>query len=446
MIERMREAATNVIGKAWRPVAAASLILGNQAAIPAPVSADPLDRPQPIVEQTPNFEAMLANLPPSAINVEKDPQKISALTSSMLSELYDFFPDAETRINALGYRISNAWVGLDNFRYISFQRAIIQKGTDNRLYLWNTLDNMSDFGMDAALDNGTFGVTIPSKRQFQDKATTLEGIFSERAALLSMPADVLDFAQQTRKALEIGVPTGYKNYGPYEVWRLQRLAIMKWNAGENKDAIQGILAGDAAKSAGLIPADVALAQPDIGSGGGENISLLLGENPLSRVIPIPGIETIKTPSGGSVSFLEHPDNPLNLEVDRQSIAYFADKYASGKDIQLILLPPNATTQLGKNGYGGLDISGGEEVTSDGSHIFVFKSILWDTSPFKIYLALNSNTLGVLNARRISVSASLSETSVSSIYMVGRGTSLGGRPPEIMNIYKSSNPPLLFGLK
>ncbi|MBI2590595.1 MAG: hypothetical protein HYW33_01810 [Candidatus Blackburnbacteria bacterium] len=207
-------------------------------------------------------------LPPSAINIEKDPNKIAEMTKEMISKINGMFRDAEARVQATAYRISNAWLGQDGFKYIAFQRAIFQMAPSGDVFLWNTLDNMSEAGFDPRLDSGELGVTIPPKQRFNDRAASLEGIFAERNEVLRIPEDVQLEAKDIRRVVEIGVPTGYKNYGPYEVWRYQRIALMKWSDGPDKGLIQGILAGEAAKAAGFIPQDVLLPVPDLGSGGG----------------------------------------------------------------------------------------------------------------------------------------------------------------------------------
>ena len=258
----------NAVNK-FRPLLAAVAVFGGQAAMSRQASADILQSPQPIVEKAPSHD-FLQVLPPSAVNVEKNPDNIRALTVSMISQIGTYFKTAEERVEATGFRISDAWKGEDGFEYIAFQRTIFQRNGSGQIALWNTLDNAHIFGLDAALDSGALGVTIPSMRDFVDKASNLEGIYAERTNLLNVHPDIQAAAAQTRQFLEIGVPTGYKLYGPYEVVRYQRAAFMRWLDGPDEGLVQGILAGDAAAAAGLIPKDVLLDKPDLGSGGGED--------------------------------------------------------------------------------------------------------------------------------------------------------------------------------
>ncbi len=200
--------------------------------------------------QSVRAEQPLQALPLSAINTEKDIDVILQKTGGIVQKIGRLFPDAETRVNALGARLSNWWKGADGFGYMEHQRGRIQEFPSGEIALWNELDNMSEYGLDSKLDDGSFGVTIPPQRRFQDKVTEIGEIFNERAGVLGMPADVLARAQEIREYFEIGVPTGFKDYGPYSVWRFQRAALQKWNDGSDKGLIQGILTGEAAIKVG----------------------------------------------------------------------------------------------------------------------------------------------------------------------------------------------------
>jgi hypothetical protein len=65
-----------------------------------------------------------------------------------------------------------------------------------------------------------------------------------------------------RKTFETGAFTSKgKDYGPYIVYRLQRMAAQVW---KNSGLIQRILVGDAYKAAALIPKYALLPGPDTG--------------------------------------------------------------------------------------------------------------------------------------------------------------------------------------
>ncbi|OGY08756.1 MAG: hypothetical protein A2782_03320 [Candidatus Blackburnbacteria bacterium RIFCSPHIGHO2_01_FULL_43_15b] len=207
-------------------------------------------------------------LPPSAINTESNKDVILRKTGEIVQKLGEIFPDAETRVNALGARLSDWWKGADGFGYMEWQRSRIQEFPSGEIALWNELDNMSEYGLDPKLHDGTYGVTIPPVQRFQDRATDLEGIIRERADILRMPSDVWTRLQEIRSFFEMGVLQAFFDYGSYSVWRFQRGALQKWTDGPDRGLIQGILVGEASVKAGLVPKDVLLDKPDIGSGGG----------------------------------------------------------------------------------------------------------------------------------------------------------------------------------
>lgn len=264
--------------------------------------------------QRASAEASLQVLPPSAINIEKDPAKIAEITRSLISKINQMFPNADSRVNATGYRISNGWHGQDGFKYIAFQRVIFQEEPNERLNFWNTLDNMSEYGLDVKLDSGELGVTVPPMQKFNDRSATLEGIFAERIAALKVPDEVVNFVKDIRRVAETGVFTAYKKYGEaYEVWRYQRGAVMKWNDGPNKGLTQGILAGDAAAAAGLIPKDVLLDKPDLGSGGSTSEDEVIPV--VSRAFQdryVAGNSEIINPTSGQIGWKERYEGGLAL--------------------------------------------------------------------------------------------------------------------------------------
>lgn len=144
---------------------------------------------------------------------------------------------------------------------MAYQGAILQlEPKSGKINLWNTLDQMHDLGLDARLDNGSLGVTIPPYEDFNDGSNgDLNRAFRNRLERFGIPSNIAAWVNNFREKFETGVFTsGGKKYGPYTVYRLQRMAVQVWENG----SIQRILVGDAAKNAGLIPQGVLLDRPD----------------------------------------------------------------------------------------------------------------------------------------------------------------------------------------
>ncbi|MCL4353051.1 hypothetical protein M1615_01100 [Patescibacteria group bacterium] len=212
-------------------------------------------------------------LPESAIDTEQDP----AMTSLMKAYAYEKLGAPGTT----GYRVSDAWKGKDGFWYQAYQGAILQTPDKNTPpVLWNPLDQMHEYGLDPMLDNGSLGVTIPPMEDFNDGVPPghTQESFDIRVQHFNVPPNIVSFVENLRKTFETGVFTSHgKDYGPYVVWRTERMAFQLWKvdspaSGAKAGDIERILAGDAAKKAGLVPGQVQLASPDLipptGLGGG----------------------------------------------------------------------------------------------------------------------------------------------------------------------------------
>lgn len=192
------------------------------------------------------------------------PQAVSADGSPV--QLTPLLKDYGTRlgVDAIGYRISNGWISADGFGYMAYQGAILQYDQNSgRVNLWNTLDQMHAMGLDAKLDDGRLGVTIPPHTDFNDGSNgDLDLAFRNRIIHFGIPNNVIAWVNNFRSMFETGAYTSPgKDYGAYKVFRLQRLAVQVWKDG----LIQRILVGEAYKNAGLIPQDVLLPRPDTGN-------------------------------------------------------------------------------------------------------------------------------------------------------------------------------------
>lgn len=205
---------------------------------------------------------------------------------------------AETKytVDQLGYRVTNAWKASDGFNMLGYQGVLLQEDpTSGDVRLWNTLDEMNKAGLDTQLDNGSLEVTIPPYQQVDDKSGgDLEVAFKNRVAIFGVPADVVGFANSYRRSgLEVGVFTSPgKSYGDYEVWRMQRIAVQRWKDGR----IQRILAGDAAKKAGIVPQAAQLAEADLkfGDFSGAAPAPVEAPKPTAAFPPHPGGNVFET--------------------------------------------------------------------------------------------------------------------------------------------------------
>ncbi|TSC89438.1 MAG: hypothetical protein G01um10145_595 [Microgenomates group bacterium Gr01-1014_5] len=215
---------------------------------------------------------------------------------------------AETKytVDQFGYRVTNAWKAPDGFNMLGYQGLMVQEEpTTGEVRLWNTLDEMNKAGLDAKLDNGSLGVTVPPYEQVDDKSGgNLEIAFRNRVDIFGVPSDVVEFANSYRRSgLEVGVFTSKgKDYGGYKVWRMQRIAVQRW---EKDGLIQRILVGDAAKAAGLVPRDAQLASPDLNFGN-------FSAQPEQPVKTEPTVNVPPLPPGGFIYDEEQVAKALNM--------------------------------------------------------------------------------------------------------------------------------------
>lgn len=214
---------------------------------------------------------------------------------------------AQWGVEALGGRTTETWDPQDGFQYMAFQRAILQRDPrSGDIRLWNTLDEMHNRGMNARLDNGSLGVTIPPQVDMDDRSGgSLDVAFANRVKAFEVPSDILGYVNNFRGSFETGVFTSPgKDYGSYEVWRLQRMAVMRW---KDSGLIQGILAGDAAKAAGIVPADVRLTAVDLNFANGGGVAESPKPNPAPVSAPeAPKVQVPDLPSGG-IHDNQYPD-------------------------------------------------------------------------------------------------------------------------------------------
>ena len=153
----------------------------------------------------------------------------------------------------LGYPISRPYM-VDGFRYQAFQRAILQWRPElGRSLLANTLNWLSDTGRGDWLDS----IGVP--RPLRDSGGSWAQVVAERESWLTEPA-IARVYREGGGMDRFGLPLSYpERRGPFTVQRFQRIAFQLWEDPVSgmpaPGSVVGILAGDMAKGAGLIPAE-----------------------------------------------------------------------------------------------------------------------------------------------------------------------------------------------
>lgn len=151
--------------------------------------------------------------------------------------------------DTFGYRLSNAWSDEYGSSFVAYQRAILQKGWDNKIKLRPILDEISRLGLDQSLYDGRYGIVVPKRQKILDwEYPVLSADIAQAAAILKeQGADPGDSTSH---------PT---DFGPFEVTRFQSLAIQKWSDGK----VENILVGDAVLKMGIIPPEAILDIPQL---------------------------------------------------------------------------------------------------------------------------------------------------------------------------------------
>lgn len=260
------------------------LLIGGLASLnfvtPASAETDPAS-----VKSNPTPVAKAA---PVTAETKARPSDLPEITQFLIQE------SAKFGVNNIGYRVSNAWLGDDGWYYAAWQGAILQTDLRGTTQLWNTLSEMHDREMDPKLDNGAYGVTVPPQENFIDGANgDIDKAFDIRTKHFGVPEAIDVYAREMRESFEIGTPTsGAKIYPDvhtpaYRVVRYQRVAVQEWLTGKNKGLVQRILVGDAAKTAGIVPKEVWLDKPDMGTKSGESpINEFVHRSRLTDTLPL----------------------------------------------------------------------------------------------------------------------------------------------------------------
>jgi hypothetical protein len=165
----------------------------------------------------------------------------------------------------LGQRITKDFLGKDGFTKVYFQRGGYQFDQSGNKYHINILDEMHNLGLDSRLADGSLGVLVPPQVDYQDKSLETHDKFKERVEFFNITPPITEKAESFKKeGYDPGLPTSpvtkfIDNSGNgHEIARFQRVAFaIDIRTGE----VTVVLAGDAAKKAGVIPVDAQLDQP-----------------------------------------------------------------------------------------------------------------------------------------------------------------------------------------
>ncbi len=170
-------------------------------------------------------------------------------------------------VDVLGYPASKPYE-VGGFRYQVFQRAILQWRPElGRAVFANTFDWLSDLGKDAWLDS--LGIS----RRLADSGGSWGQIVAEREGWLTEPA--IARAYRSGGGMErFGLPQSRpERRGPFVVQRFQRVAFQLWldrvDNAPPPGSVVGILAGDIAKQAGIVPTSATTANSQVISAAGD---------------------------------------------------------------------------------------------------------------------------------------------------------------------------------
>jgi hypothetical protein len=170
--------------------------------------------------------------------------------------------------NTLGYPVSRAFYGKDGFTYQAFQRAILQwqPGPDGgRAVLVNTMDWLHQAGKDDFL--ASLGIprhyTGPEGTgpDFQAAKSVRLGWITDNEignAYFSNPSPHTIQANAWDPITFYGLPTSRaERAGAFTTQRFQRYVLQKWEEQAPgmppPGSVIGVLVGDLAKEAGLVP-------------------------------------------------------------------------------------------------------------------------------------------------------------------------------------------------
>lgn len=177
-------------------------------------------------------------------------------------------------VATLGYPSSRRYVGGDGFTYQAFQRGILQWRPELGVaVLANTFEQLSDIGWDSRLD--AMGIPLPIRDDGSGgdwnraRQIRLGWLINPAiaAAFYANPNPAAISSWDAGRSIQLyGLPSSLpRKSGPFIVQRFQRISLQLWVEDvpgmPPKGSVVGILGGDLAKQAGLIPP--AAASPEL---------------------------------------------------------------------------------------------------------------------------------------------------------------------------------------
>lgn len=177
-------------------------------------------------------------------------------------------------VATLGYPSSRRFVGSDGFTYQVFQRGVLQwRPERGAAFLANTFEQLTTAGRDSQLD--TMGIPPPINddgsggdwnRARQIRLGWLTNPAIAAAFYANPNSKAIDSWNVERSIQLYGLPSSMpRRSGPFVVQRFQRISLQLWVedvAGmPPKGSVVGILGGDLAKQAGLVPPEAAAPEP-----------------------------------------------------------------------------------------------------------------------------------------------------------------------------------------
>ncbi len=165
-------------------------------------------------------------------------------------------------VESLGYPISRTFAA-QGFTYQLFQRGALQwRPESGQAVLANIMDWLSDAGQEPLL--ASMGIPSP----LADGGGTWQQAVAERESWLSEPA-IAQVYRQGGGYNRYGLPASRpERVGPFLVQRFQRYAFQLWLEDVPgmpvKGSVVGVLVGDLARQAGLVPAPAAVPETSAG--------------------------------------------------------------------------------------------------------------------------------------------------------------------------------------
>jgi hypothetical protein len=152
-------------------------------------------------------------------------------------------------VEALGYRLNDAWKESDGQFYIAYQGGLLKRDDEGRITTWSALDAMRH--LDDELDSGALGFQIPHYQELDVLTKENDDLFDIRAKSFNLPDELVNLVQILKKeGLDPGLPTSFSgDYGDFQVWRFNNMAFQRW---KEDGRIERVLVGELAFKIGMV--------------------------------------------------------------------------------------------------------------------------------------------------------------------------------------------------